>query len=257
MFNVAIFIYFVLVLTARTFLFHDNTLSYIRHETMELTGRRGIAMLDFRKKVHHFVVNGGFVQETEAVVTDVMDTWLELANHVHPISIICNDQSKLDDAKLTKFEGHISAFIKLWIPFIGGYKNWQYYKLHTLTCGAIAFAKKYGMLGRANAQGFENKHFELRRHREILSRIPHRKVRVQKLAQRSQTMFIDGLSESLLFLEQADANGEFFLQRSLSLSLSHSLTIFLFLPSFLFLFFLSKQKPDVVASTISLLIEQG
>ena len=61
-------------------------------------------MLDFRKKVHHFVVNGGFVQETEAVVTDVMDTWLELANHVHPISIICNDQSKLDDAKIAKFE---------------------------------------------------------------------------------------------------------------------------------------------------------
>lgn len=208
---------------------------------MELTGRRGIAMLDFREKVHHFVVKGGFVQATEAIVTEVMDAWLELANHVHPISIICNDQSKLDDAKIAKFEGHISAFVKLWIPFIGDYKNWQYYKLHTLTCGAIAFAKKYGMLGRPNAQGFENKHFELGRHREILSRVPQRKVRVQKLAQRSQTMFIDGLPESLLFLEQADANGEFLSQTLvLSLSLNHSQS-FIFLPSFSCLVFLSKN----------------
>jgi hypothetical protein len=222
---------------------------------MELTGRRGIAMLDFREKVHHFVVEGGFVQATEAIVTEVMDAWLELANHVHPISIICNDQSKLDDAKIAKFEGHISAFVKLWIPFIGDYKNWQYYKLHTLTCGAVAFAKKYGMLGRPNAQGFENKHFELGRHREILSRVPQRKVRVQKLAQRSQTMFIDGLPESLLFLEQADANGEF-LSPTLSLSLTHSLTIFHF-SSFLFFSCLSKQKVDLGANTISLLIEQG
>ena len=80
-----------------------------------------------------------------------------------------------------------------------------------MTCGAIAFAKKYGMLGRANAQGFENKHFELRRHREILSRIPHRKVRVQKLAQRSQTMFIDGLTESLNFFQRADDDGKCYL----------------------------------------------
>jgi hypothetical protein len=210
---------------------------------MELTGRRGIAMLDFREKVHHFVVEGGFVQATEAIVTEVMDAWLELANHVHPISIICNDQSKLDAAKIVKFEGHVSDFVNLWIPFIGGYKNWQYYKLHTLTCGAIAFAKKYGMLGRPNAQGFENKHFELGRHREILSRVPQRKVRVQKLAQRSQTMFIDGLPESLLFLEQADANGELLsptLVLSLSLSITHSQS-FTFLPSFSCLVFLSKN----------------
>jgi hypothetical protein len=189
-------------------LFHNTpSLSlcyYIRHETMELIGRRGILMLDVRQKINHFVVNGGFVHGTEVIVQEMIDAWLALLDEVHPISILCNDQSKLDDAKLAKLEGHFSAFIKLWIPFIGGYKNWQYYKLHTLTCGSIAFAKKYGMLGRTNAQGIENKHFELNRVREILSRIPQHKVRVQKLAQRSQTMFINGLTESLNFFRQAD-----------------------------------------------------
>ena len=168
-------------------------------------------MLDFRQKIHHFVVNGGFVHGTGAIVQEIMDEWLALSTELHPISILCNDQSKLDDAKLTKFEGHISAFIKLWIPFIGGYKNWQYYKLHSLTCGAVAFGRKYGMLGRANAQGFENKHFELNHVRETLSRIPQRKLRVQKLAQRSQTMFIDGLTESLNFFQRADDDGKCYL----------------------------------------------
>jgi hypothetical protein len=190
---------------------------------MELTGRRGIAMLDFRKKVHHSVVNGGFVPATEAIVQEVMDTWLALSNELHPISIICNDQSKLDDAKLAKFEGHISAFIKLWIPFIT-YKNWQYLKLHSLMCGALAFARKYGMLGRANAQGFENKHFEHRTVRVTLLTIPSRKLRVQKLAQRSQTMFIDGLTESLNFFQQADADGTCCFLCSVCLSLSLFLT---------------------------------
>jgi len=167
-------------------------------------------MLDFRQKINHLVVNGGYVHGTGAIVQEIMDRWLALSNEVHPISILCNDQSKLDDAKLAKLEGHIAAFIRLWRPFIT-YKNWQYYKLHTLTCGAIAFARKYGMLGRTNAQGFENKHFELGRHREILSGIPQRKLRVQKLAQRSQTMFIDGLTESLNFFQQADEDGKCYL----------------------------------------------
>jgi hypothetical protein len=85
---------------------------------MELTGRRGILMLDFRQKINHFVVNGGFVHRTEVIVQETMDTWLALSDEVHPISILCNDQSKLDDAKLAKLEGHIPAFIKLWIPLL-------------------------------------------------------------------------------------------------------------------------------------------
>jgi hypothetical protein len=175
---------------------------------MELTGRRGITMLDYREKVRHFVVNGEFDEATKLFVLDVMDTWLALASHVHPISIICNDQSKQDAAKIAEFEHHVSAFITLWIPFIGGYKNWQYHKLHSLTCGALAFLKDFGMLGRANAQGFENKHFELNRVRETLCRIPSRKLRVQKLAQRSQSMFIEGLTESINFLDRADKDGK-------------------------------------------------
>jgi hypothetical protein len=175
---------------------------------MELTGRRGISMLDLRKKVWSLVRDGGYDEATKVVVWDVMDTWLALAAHVHAISIICNDQKKQNAAKIAEYELHVAAFVVLWIPFIGGYKNWQYHKLHSLLCGACAFIKKYGMLGRSNAQGFENKHFERRRLNDVTGKIANRKVRVQKLAQRSQSSFIEGLPESLNFLEQADENGK-------------------------------------------------
>ena len=175
---------------------------------MELTGRRGIAMLDSRKKVWSMVRDSEYDEATKLVVCEVMDAWLALAGHVHAISIICNDQKKQDAAKIAEYEHHVADFVTLWIPFIGGYKNWQYHKLHSLMCGALAFLKTYGMLGRANAQGFENKHFERRRLNDVMGKIPNRKVRVQKLAQRSQSTFIEGLPESLNFLEQADIDGK-------------------------------------------------
>jgi hypothetical protein len=175
---------------------------------MELTGRRGISMLNLRGKVWSLVRDSEYDDATKLIVSNVMDEWLALADHVHAVSIICNDQKKQDAAKIAEYIHHVAAFVKLWIPFIGGYKNWQYHKLHSLMCGAFAFIKKYGMLGRGNAQGFENKHFEKRRLNDVMGKIPNRKVRVQKLAQRSQSTFIEGLPESLNFLEQADKDGK-------------------------------------------------
>jgi hypothetical protein len=126
---------------------------------MELTGRRGISILNLRGKVWSLVRDTEYDEATKLVVWEVMDAWLALAGHVHAVSVICNDQKVQNAAKNAEYKHHVAAFVTLWIPFIDGYKNWQYHKLHLLMCGALAFIEKYGMLGRANAQGFEKKTF--------------------------------------------------------------------------------------------------
>jgi len=60
------------------------------------------------------------------------------------------------------------------------------------------------MLGRVNAQGFENKHFEMRLIKLLMGRIARRGLRAQKTAQRSQVCFVEGLQESINFLDEAE-----------------------------------------------------
>ena len=127
---------------------------------MELTRQRGIRILGFREKVYKLVVNGGYSDSTKARVTEVMDTWLGLAKEVHAINVICNDQKKQDDEEVAKFENHMATFMHLWEPYVC-YKNPVFHKAHPLLCGLLATMKKYFMTGWLNAQGFENKHFEI------------------------------------------------------------------------------------------------
>lgn len=195
-------------MTKQAFLFRSAVRMYAgfftaMHSSMELSGRRGIRVLDHRQKVYDLVVNGGYSPATKAIVIEIMDTWLALGSELLPISIICNDQEKQDESKIAKLESHIVAFIKLWMPFVT-YKNWQFWKLHALLCNATAFIKEYGMLGRANAQGFESKHYEMAQHKKTMGRISERKLRVQKLAERQQACFVPGLTESLKFLQDID-----------------------------------------------------
>ena len=75
-------------------------------------------------------------------------------------------------------------------------------------CGLINFHGKYGMLGRVNAQGFENKHFEMRLIKLLMGRIARRGLRAQKTAQRSQVCFVEGLQESIIFLDEAEKAGK-------------------------------------------------
>ena len=124
-----------------------------------------------------------------------------------PLVLFFNDQGKQDDAKIAEFESHIVAYLKLWLPFVD-YKNWQYYKLHCLMCGSLAFMKKFHMLGRASEQGFESKHFEMARLKDTMCRISQNQLRVQKTSERQQAMFVEGLTESLIFLEVTKENGK-------------------------------------------------
>ena len=198
-------------MTKQAFLFRSAVRLYAgfftkMHSSMELTGRRGIRMLGFREKVYKLVVNGGYSDSTKARVTEVMDKWLGLAKEVHAISIICNDQAKQDDEEVAKFTNHVVNYLHLWRPYVG-YKNPLFHKAHSLFCGLLATMKIYGMTGRLNAQGFENKHFEIARLKEILGRIAQRWLRVQKMAERNQSMFVEGLTDSLNFLEELTENG--------------------------------------------------
>ena len=137
---------------------------------MNLTGSRGTNVLEHCKKIHKLVCEGCHGDENEADVRENMNTWLALSIELYPISKACNDQSKQTDTKHKKLEGHIAAYLKLWFPYIT-YKNPIYPKLHSLICGLIFFHGKYGMLGRVNAQGFENKHFQMRLIKYLLGRI--------------------------------------------------------------------------------------
>jgi hypothetical protein len=195
-------------MTKQAFLFRSAIRMYAgfftaMHTSMELSGRRGIRVLTYRQQVYDLVVNGGYLPATKSLVTGTMDTWLALASELLPISIICNDQAKQDEPKIVELSSHTAAFIELWMPFIT-YKNWQFWKLHALLCGAAAFIREYGMLGRCNAQGFESKHHEMNRHKDTTNRIASRNLRVQKLAQRQQACLVPGLTESLNFLNEED-----------------------------------------------------
>ena len=64
------------------------------------------------------------------------------------------------------------------------------------------------MIGRASEQGFESKHNFLRQIKEICARIAQNKVRAQKMAERSQSLFVEGLHEALKFIKNADEEGE-------------------------------------------------
>ena len=94
---------------------------------MELTGRRGINVLEHCKTIYKLVVEGCHGDKHEDDVQKNMDTWLALAIELYPISKACNDQSKQTHTKHKKFEGHIAKYLKLWLPYIG-YKNPIFHK---------------------------------------------------------------------------------------------------------------------------------
>ena len=114
-----------------------------------------------------------------------MKTWLDLSTELLPFTEACNDQSKQDATKHETLRKNIAEYVKLWFQYIIDTKNPIYHKLHLSTCGLIYFHGKYGMLGRVNAQGFENKHFEMRLIKLLMGRIARRGLRAQKTAQRS------------------------------------------------------------------------
>ena len=174
---------------------------------MELTGRRGINVLEMRHKIYEHVCNGGYEEATEVYVQGIMKTWLDLSTELLPFTEACNDQSKQDDTKHETLKKHIAEYLKLWFPYIDT-KNPIYHKMHLSMCGLINFHGKYGMLGRVNAQGFENKHFEMRLIKLLMGRIARRGLRAQKTAQRSQVCFVEGLQESINFLDEAEKAGK-------------------------------------------------
>ena len=64
------------------------------------------------------------------------------------------------------------------------------------------------MFGRVNAQGFENKHFEMRLIKLLMGKIARRALQAEKTAQRSQICFVDDLQESINFLDEAQKAGK-------------------------------------------------
>ena len=56
-------------------------------------------------------------------------------------------------------------------------------------------------------QGFESKHFEMAHLKGTMCQISQHQLRVQKTSECQQAMFVEGLTESLNFLETANENG--------------------------------------------------
>ena len=139
---------------------------------MEFTGQQGINVLKMRHKIYEQVCNGGYEEAIEEYIKGIKETWLDLSTELLPFTEACNDQSKQDDTKHETLKKHIAEYLKLWSPYINT-KNPIYHKLPSSMC-CLFFHRKYGMLGQVNAQGFEDKHFEMRLIKLLTGKIARR-----------------------------------------------------------------------------------
>lgn len=160
-------------------------------------------MIEKREEVYKIIVESKYGSKTTLFVKNWMERWIPLAHDLYHITDICHSQGKVDKEKLYKLKTHIASFVNNWFEFVY-YKNPIFWKLHMLMCGLISYAEKYHMIGRLDEQGMESKHFEMRRHKETMGRISQRLVRVQMLSERQQTCLVQGVLNSLDYLEGFD-----------------------------------------------------
>ena len=167
-----------------------------QHGGLELTGRRGMKMLEGRKRIKEIVSQAydGRDEAAKTQVRDLMTWWGKCANHAYEFGPILKSQKKGEGERLYQLKKHFAQFLGLWYEKATD-KNPQYYKLHSLMCITIPFAKRTGMAGRPSAEAFENKHHWMNILKALLSPLPHTGLRVRKLSQRQQVYLLPGISE--------------------------------------------------------------
>jgi hypothetical protein len=166
-----------------------------QHGTMELTNGLGIMALENRADIAEALRTAYSANPARnAAVRVVADWWEELAGYLYEISTMAKSQEKMDGQRFYTFKENVVKYAILWREKVT-WKSPVFWKMHTLECALINFITVTGMCGRCSSEGFENKHFIVALHKELLAKMAKTTQRVQKLSQRQQLYTDPHISE--------------------------------------------------------------
>jgi hypothetical protein len=166
-----------------------------QHGTMELTNGLGIMALENRADIAEALRTAYSSNPARnAAVRGVADWWEELAGYLYVISTMAKSQEKMDGQRFYTFKENVVKYAILWRKKIT-WKSPVFWKMHTLECALINFITVTGICGRGSSEGFENKHFMVALHKEMLAKMAKTTQRVQKLSQRQQLYTDPNISE--------------------------------------------------------------
>jgi hypothetical protein len=160
-------------------------------DSVELTNNRGMKALERRQEIAS-ITSKAFEKsnpEKNAAVIEVMEWWLQMADELYEISKLLKSQQKLTGDRLQTLKRHVLKYGIGWRKRVT-WKKPVFWKMHTLECLFINFAGVHGFGGRVSTEGFENKHFLMRRLKAMLSSMFNTGQRIQKLSQRQQIHII-------------------------------------------------------------------
>jgi hypothetical protein len=168
-----------------------------QHGAMELTNARGVNALEKRHEIHRMVCKAYPGDPPRAaMVKDIMDWWLQLANDLFEISIILKSQGKMTPHRVKKLKYHLVRYGIRWRKRV----TWKcpvFWKMHTMECCLMNFVIKHGLAGRVSTEGFENKHHVMANLKTMLSPMVKTVDRVNKLVQRQAIHLLPGLNERI------------------------------------------------------------
>jgi hypothetical protein len=166
-----------------------------QHGTMELTNGLGIMALENHAKIAEALWTAYSSNPVRnAAVRVVADWWGELAGYLYVISTMAKSQEKMSGQRFNTFKENVVKYGILWREKVT-WKSPVFWKMHTLECALVNFITVTGMCGRASSEGFENKHFVVALHKEMLAKMAKTTLRVQKLLQRQQLYTDPHISE--------------------------------------------------------------
>ena len=172
---------------------------------MELTNNRGMKALERREEIAS-ITSKAFEKSNPALnaqVKEVIAWWLQQADDLYEISTLMKSQKKFTPDRIQKLKRHVLRYGISWRKRVTWGKT-VFWKMHTLECLFINFAIVHGLMGgRLSTEGFENKHFLVRRLKAMLSSMFSTGQRIQKLSQRQQIYLIASVAAVFERLQQA------------------------------------------------------
>jgi hypothetical protein len=174
-------------------------------DSLELTNNRGMKALERRQEIAS-ITSKAFEKSNpvlNAEVKAVIAWWLQQADELYEISTLLKSQKKFTPDRIQKLKRHVLKYGIAWRDRVKQWKNPVFWKMHTLECVFINFATVHGFGGRLSTEGFENKHFLMRRLKAMLSSMLNTGQRIEKLSQRQQIHLIASVAAVFERLQRA------------------------------------------------------
>jgi hypothetical protein len=175
-----------------------------QHGSMELTHGRGMNALEKREAIYTLTCEG--VKDDDAIskkkVKEVMDWWLKMAGYLFEISTFSKSQKKVTDERLQSFKCNLVKYGVAWRKRISYKKTGPvFWKMHEAECAYVSWVSLTRISGKGDAQGFENKHHQMKGMKALLAPMVKTGQRVAKLSQRQQIFLSHEISEKMEFIE--------------------------------------------------------